>query len=108
MYHRGHESSGNLLGVGLLAFAAGAVAWAVLGNKTVDQVNRNPDFKNLKKKIAKKASEVSDLTQEKYDAIVDEVSQDYAKLRDISKNELIDLVDDLKMHWGKIKDAWNE
>jgi len=108
MYSRHQETSGNLLGVGLLAFVAGAVAWALMGNKATDEVNRNPDFRSLKKRVAKKASEISDLTREKYDAIVDEVSGDYAKLKGISENELVDLVDDLKMHWSRMKDAWNE
>ncbi|HEX9503997.1 MAG TPA: hypothetical protein VF974_06835 [Patescibacteria group bacterium] len=64
----------------------------------------------IKRKIenSKTVNEVKDQVREKYEQIVDEVTDKYARAKGISKHELTDLVDDLKMHWGRIKQAWNE
>jgi hypothetical protein len=109
MWHRNnyiHRS--NAVGASILAFLAGAAVWAIFGNKVKDKINNSPRFQEMKDQVYKKASEVQDLTREKYDQIVDEVSDKYARLQGISKHELVDLVDDLKMHWGRMKRAWNE
>src|SRR6185503_21074267 len=106
MFYRNYVHKNNLLGVGVLAFIAGIATWALVGKRVTSELNKNPEFRDLKKQVYKKASEISDLTREKYDALVEEVSQNYAKMKGISENELVNLVDDLKMHWGKIKGAW--
>ena len=40
--------------------------------------------------------------------IVDEVSNRYARLHDISQHELRDLIEDLRSNWARIKQAWRE
>lgn len=107
MFYR-NQPRNNSLGVGILAFMAGALAWSVLGKPVREELDENDDFKNLKKLVTKKVLKISDLTQEKYDQIVDEVTDKYGRARDISQNELQDLADDLKVHWNRIKRAWNE
>jgi hypothetical protein len=106
MFYRNYVHRSNVLGAGLLAFIAGAAVWAVFGKKIKDTVSHSSEFQDLKKEIYDKASKVSDLTQEKYDSIVDEVSNKYAQAKGISQNELRDLVDDLKWHWKRIKSSW--
>lgn len=107
MYSRNYVHRSNVLGAGLIAFIAGAAAWALFGQKVKDKVNQSAEFQDLKKQIYDKASAVSDLTQDKYDSIVDEVTNQYAKIKGISNNELKDLAGDLKWHWRRIKSAWS-
>jgi hypothetical protein len=80
-----------------LAFLAGAAAWAVFGSKIREAVSENEDVKEMK-----------DSSREMYDQIVDEVTDQYARAKGISQNELKDLAHDLKSHWYRIKKAWNK
>lgn len=106
MYSRHYMRRGNLFGAGILAFAAGAIVWAFFGDKIKSRISRSEKYRDLRRQIYDRASEVSDLTQEKYDLIVDELSNKYAQVKGISQNELRDLVDDLKWHYRRIKSSW--
>ena len=108
MFYRNYVHKSNVLGAGIIAFIVGAAAWAMFGKKITDEIQSNPDLRRLKKQVMNKASQIKDITQEKYDQIVDEVTGTYGRARNISQNELADLGEDLKMHWAKIKNAWNE
>jgi hypothetical protein len=98
---------GPSIGGTLLAFIGGAVAWALFGPKIKQRVNQNPQYQELKREIEGRVSQMRDLTREKYDQVVDEVTSTYSKARGISQNELRDLAADLKMHWSRIKSAWS-
>ncbi len=106
MFYRNYVHRNNALSASILAFLAGAAAWAIFGNRVKEKMSNNPRFQELKQQVYSRTSEISDLTREKYDQVVDEVADKYAKAKGISQNELIDLVDDLKMHWGRISNAW--
>ncbi|MBX4204665.1 MAG: hypothetical protein KW788_00575 [Candidatus Doudnabacteria bacterium] len=106
MFQKDYVHRSNILGAGLIAFIAGAVAWALFGRKVSDKIGQNEEFQNLKKQVYDKASQISDLTQDKYDSVVDEVTNKYAQVKGISSNELRDLADDLKWHWRRIKSSW--
>lgn len=105
-YSRTH--SGSTLGTGILAFLGGVVVWALWGDKISRKVKENQDFQWLKGEIENRAFKVRDLTKEKYDQIVDEVSENYSKIKGITNHELKDVVDDLKTHWHRIKLAWKD
>lgn len=107
MFHRNYVHRSNLWGASFIAFVVGAAAWAIFGKKAQKKLEKNPEFKEIRDQVYDKASRVSELTREKYDQIVDEVSDKYAAAKGISKHEMVDLVEDLKMHWRRIKDAWN-
>lgn len=107
-YNRNYVHRSNLFGAGLIAFIAGAAAWAVFGRKVKDKIGQSEEFQDLKRQVYEKASQVTDITQEQYNGIVDEVSNKYAQAKGISQNELRDLVADLKWHWRRIRSAWNE
>jgi len=98
----------NLLGAGILGFLAGTLVWSVFGKKIKEKIKENPQFREIKKEVYDKASQISDLTQEKYEEVVDEVSRNYGKLKGVSENEFQDLMEDLKTHWWRIKTAWKE
>jgi uncharacterized protein YpuA (DUF1002 family) len=95
-------------GSSLLAFVGGMIAWAVFGPKIKQRLNQSHAWQELKAEIDEEVSKVRDLTEDRYHQIVDTVSDRYSRLNKISKHEISDLVDDLKKHWNKIKEAWNE
>src|SRR4051812_44839092 len=105
--NRDYVHKSNVLGAGVIAFLAGVAVWAVFGKKLKDKVNQSQDFRDLKKQVYDKASQITDITQDKYNQVVDEVSSKYAQVKGISQNELRDLTDDLKWHWRRIKSSWD-
>ena len=90
------------------AFVAGVAVWALFGNKIRGKLSESEGVQQLKSEIESGYSKAKDKTQEAYNQVVDEVTDKYAKVRGISKNELVDLTDDLKSHWSRIKQAWND
>ena len=106
MFHRNYVHKSNVVGAGIVAFLAGIAAWEIFGKSVKDKVSSTGQFRDIKKQVYDRASKISDLTQEKYDEIVDDVTNKYAQAKGISQNELADLVDDLKWHWKRIKSSW--
>jgi hypothetical protein len=102
-----HHNKRNNVIPAILAVAAG-IAGVIFFKRFRDDFEDRSTMNRLRKQIIAKLSDVSDLTREKYDSVVDEVVSNYGRIRDISKNELMDLADDLKLHWNRIKDAWNK
>jgi hypothetical protein len=101
-----NESKG--LGLGVLGFLSGMVVWALFGDKIKQKVNESRAYQEMKAEIMEKANSVRNMTETQYHKIVDEVSATYAKANNIRHNEIRDLVSDLKFHWARIKDRWNE
>ena len=91
-----------------LAFIGGAIAWALFGDKIKEKVNTNDEYLKLKSEVEEKIENIGEVSRQKYYAIVDEVAGKYAKAKGLQKNEIRDLVDDLKMHWSRIRSAWNK
>lgn len=106
MFYRNYVHKNNVIGAGVLAFIAGAATWAFVGRRLKEQLKQSEEFQNLKREVYDKASQLSDITQDKYDEIVEDVANKYAKAKGISQNELRDLIDDLKWHWKRIKSSW--
>ena len=90
LFYRDYVHKNKVWSTGILAFAAGVAAWAIFGRKVKEQLDDDGTVRNA------------------YNKVVDEATDKYARLKGISHNEMSDLVDDLKMHWGRIKNAWNE
>jgi hypothetical protein len=104
MYHSHSNGVGKLL----LGFVGGAIVWALFGDKIKQKANENQTFQDMKSQVMDKVERYKDLTQTKYNQVVDEISETYAKAKGISNHELRDLASDLKLHWAKIKHRWNE
>jgi hypothetical protein len=84
------------------------VVWAMFGDKIKQRVNENRSYQEMKSQIMGKLESAKEMTEAKYFQIVDEVSSTYSKAKGISQHELSDMVSDLKFHWARIKDRWNE
>lgn len=104
-YSRNYVHRNNLIGTGIAAFILGAAAWAFFNESYKGNFSR-ADMGRLKRQVYEKASEISDITQDKYNEIVDEVANKYAQAKGISQNELHDLIADLQWHWRRIKSSW--
>jgi len=95
-------------------FAEGVIAGAVLGALAgillapKSGKETREDIKHFvqdsKQKIAKKVKEVSDLTKEQYDRIVDVVVDEGGKTVDIAKEDLSQLKNDLKERYDAVKE----
>lgn len=59
----------------------------------------------MQKEIAEKVKEVRNLTEKKYDEIVDEVMSKYEAIKDVSAAELAAFSDEMKAHWKNISNA---
>lgn len=58
-----------------------------------------------KGEILEKLEQAGEVSEEKYNAIIDSVAQQYAKLRDIDQKELDQMIRQLKSHWKSISHA---
>jgi gas vesicle protein len=95
------------------AFFKGALIGALLGsvaallatNKT--GAERRKEIKalstNLFGKIVKEAERIGELSQDKYEMVVEKVVKEYGKKKKLAKATLDDLSDELKEKWGEIK-----
>lgn len=58
---------------------------------------------NLSKEISARLSQVKQLTQDRYEQIVDQVVDEYAAQRKVGKHTVKTLKRDLKNHWREVK-----
>ncbi|MBX4187517.1 MAG: hypothetical protein KW793_00050 [Candidatus Doudnabacteria bacterium] len=107
-YSMNRGVSGSGIGGALLGFVGGVVVWALFGDRIKQKVNQSRAYQEMKAEVMDKVSSVKEMSQTRYNQIVDEVSAVYSKAKGIRQNELNDLVSDLKFHWARIKDRWNE
>lgn len=95
-----------LVGAGLVA---GAALAAYLLTSPKDRKKAAKKIKSwmaeMKKETAEKVQKVQDLTEEKYNQIVDEVKPKYEALKDVSSVELSAFANEMKSHWKNISRA---
>jgi len=56
----------------------------------------------MKGEVVEKIEKLKEVTPDLYNKVIDEVSAKYAKVKDISAEELAMLVTDMKKHWKSI------
>lgn len=108
MYTHRHESSGN----SALAFLAGAATalaagayflYGPDGKRHRRQVENGMD--RLKRELVSRMNEVSDITQEKYEDVVDELLKNYGLAKRLGKDRAARLSTTLKKRWEEMKSA---
>lgn len=62
-------------------------------------------MRDMQKEVAGRAKTIKDLSQDKYENIVDEVAPKYEALRDVSATEIETFARELKAHWNNISKA---
>lgn len=102
------RSNNSALGLGILGFALGALAGAMFAPKSGKETRKDISnwMTNMSEELNSRVRQSKDLTVDKYNSIVDEVSYKYRKMNGIKQSELEDFVSDLKMRWDRIKDQW--
>ncbi|MDP3057110.1 MAG: hypothetical protein Q8N37_01130 [bacterium] len=95
-----------LVGAGLVA---GAALAAYLLTSPKDRKKAAKKIKSwmaeMQKETAEKVQKVQDLTEEKYNQIIDEVKPKYEAAKDISAAELSTFAEEMKSHWKNISRA---
>lgn len=84
--------------------AAGATlffAKTKVGKDAVKKIKNNAI--DLSKKATAKLDALKEVTQEKYNVIIDDVVEDFVKSKKIAKHEVKSIKQDLKSHWQEIK-----
>lgn len=99
------KGSAKKIAIGTLAGAILGVIVGILlapqkGKKTRKELKKVSE--KIAKDIAKKATGVKKLTKERYNRIVDEVLDFYEKAKKIKKEDLKEIVNDLKAKWPQI------
>lgn len=92
-----------LIGAGLVAGAALA-AWLLASPKTrkKTEVKIKGWMRDMQKEVAVRVKAIQDLSQEKYNKIIDDVKPKYEALRDVSATEIESFAKELKAHWDNI------
>lgn len=98
--NEGKISAGKIIGVGLGLAAAAAAVLLATSPKLRKKVSRWAE--DMREDVIGRLKDVQDLTEDKYNQVIDEVKPKYEKLKDVSTSELNDFVDELKSHWTKI------
>ena len=88
----------------VLGAVAGAIAGVLLAPKSGKETYA--DLKkwttNFKKEIAKRSATVKNLSQKKYDEIVDMVAKEYKVAKKFQEKELVPLVKEVKSRWAAV------
>lgn len=97
-------SAGAVVGITALA-AAGVAAGILLFGKNGPKNRKAIKAWTLKAKadILEKMEKAKDMSQDTYHSIVDGATAKYAKLKDVTPEELAALTKELKGHWNTIK-----
>jgi hypothetical protein len=96
---------GAAVGVGIAAAVAGvAGAYFLYGAKDAAKNRKKVKAWSLKAKgeVLGKLEKLSDVNEEIYHNIVDEVSEKYKKVKDVDQKDIEKFVKELKSHWKKI------
>lgn len=108
--HKHNNVTGKVVKAGIFGVIVGAIAAFFFSPKSGKQ-NRQ-DVKDwvsdMQDEVSTRAKEAHGLTKEKYDDIVDQVVQKRKAVQNIKEEEWDGLVSDMKKHWDKIKDIWQE
>jgi gas vesicle protein len=108
--HKHKDVTGKVVKAGILGIVIGAVATFFLAAKSGKQNREDVKdwVRDMQDEVSARAKEAHGLTKEKYDEIVDQVAQKRKAVQNIKEEEWDDLVSDMKKHWDKIKDIWQE
>ncbi len=95
-----------IIGAGIVAGAALAAYLLTTQKERADAAKKIKSWMTeMKKEIAEKVKNIQDLTEEKYNQIIDEVKVKYETMKDVSASELSSFVAETKAHWKNITSA---
>lgn len=97
-------SAGTVIGITALA-AAGVAAGVFLFGKNGTKNRKAIKSWSLKAKadVLEKMEKAKDMSEDTYHSIIDAATAKYAKLKDVTPEELAQLAKEMKGHWKTIK-----
>lgn len=98
--NQSHIGLGVLIGTAI-GVAAASYLSSKDGKKMMKDVNQKSDV--MQKKLMKKLGTLSEMSKEKYNDVVDMVSEYYLTAKDIQKSELPEMKKMMKQKWTDIQ-----
>lgn len=108
---KSNNSHGFGISVGIAALAAAAAGAYYLYGSDKAAKNRKQVkswMLRMKAEVMDEVESVKELTQDAYGAAVDKVSEKYAQLKNVDKEELSALASRMKSHWNDIREDISE
>ena len=97
---------GIMAGLGIAAVAAGVIGTYLYRSK--DGAKKRKEIKSwmlkAKAEVLEKAEDLKEVTEDKYEGIVDTVAAKYKTLAHVGGDELQEFVEELKSHWTDLKE----
>jgi len=108
-----HEGHGRIVRkiifAGALGAALGAIAGIIFsprsGKENREEVSNW--MHDMSRELKKRVYETKEITREKYDEVIDNLTSKYKKMREIKENEIDDFALELKNRWQRIQDRLN-
>ena len=109
-FHERPKYKGKILAAGLIGAAAGFIAGLMAAPKNGKDMRKDVQkwANDMAGEIRERVKNTADITQEKYNELVDTVSQKYRSAQDIKTTEVDDLTQDLKDRWDRVKGEWDK
>lgn len=98
---------GKALAVGAGVAVASAAAYLLMGPEGKKNRKQIKGWAvKMKGEMIEKLEELQEVTEPVYNKVVDEISEKYAKVKNIDKEDVTEVVGELKKHWKALaKDA---
>jgi C4-dicarboxylate-specific signal transduction histidine kinase len=97
---------GKIVSAVVLAAVSACAIYFLTSKRTAKQRKELVAFINkMKAEVIEKMKELSEITKQDYDKIVDEISAKYEKLSKVSTREFNNIVKEIKDGWKYIKKA---
>jgi uncharacterized protein (UPF0333 family) len=105
-----NEKKGNVVGIAATLIAATAAGFYLYGSREGKEKRVKMRAWTLKAKaeVLENFEKMQEVTEEKYETIVDKVTAKYAKLKTVGEEEAQKLNKELKGHWKSITKAVQE
>ncbi|MFH0987599.1 MAG: YtxH domain-containing protein [Patescibacteria group bacterium] len=100
-----NKGVGKKIAFGVIAGTIiGIITGILLAPKKGSEIRKDlkKNAEKIKKEVAKKVAKARELTKEKYEQIVGEVSGFHKRVKKIKDEDLKEIVDDLKSRWSDI------
>ena len=109
-HHDYDERPHKAFSAGIIGLAIGTIIGLLFSPRSgrKNRMMAKDWMRKMHDEVDHRVHETKDMTETKYNTMVDEVAKKYSMSKDIAGTELEDFVKDLKMRWGRIKHRWQE
>ena len=113
MFEQFQQKKSNKSGIfaaGIIGAMIGAVAGLLYAPKSGKETRKDLGnwMNDMTDEIQEQMKKTKNRTQERYNEVVDSLSDKYRKMQFIKDTELDDFTTDLKKRWDRVKDSWND